>query len=61
VGKTHAAGLAWHSWFDGPDVDGPEGWTKLVQRCVDGIMTSKSRALEKFLKKNKSPSACKVK
>ena len=61
VGKTHAAGLAWHSWFDGPDVDGPEGWTKLVERCVDGIMTSRSKALEKFLKSNKSPSACKVK
>jgi len=61
VAKAHAAGLAWHSWFDGPDVDGPEGWTKLVQRCADGIMTSKPNALERFLRKNKSPSACKVK
>ncbi|MFM8560745.1 MAG: glycerophosphodiester phosphodiesterase family protein [Solirubrobacterales bacterium] len=61
VAKTHADGLAWHSWFDGPDVDGPEGWTKLVERCVDGIMTSKPRALERFLKKNKSPSTCRVK
>ena len=61
VAKTHADGLAWHSWFDGPDVDGPEGWTKLVQRCVDGIMTSRPKALEGFLKKNRSPSACAVK
>ena len=61
VAKTHADGLAWHSWFDGPDVDGPEGWKKLVERCVDGVMTSKPKSLERFLKKNRSPSACRLK
>ena len=61
VEKAHANGLAWHSWFDGPDVDGPEGWAKLVKRCVDGIMTSQPKALARFLKKNKPPSACRVK
>ena len=58
VKATHDAGLAWHSWFDNADVDGPSGWKRLVELCADGIMTSTPRALQKFLKKNRSPAGC---
>lgn len=60
VKAAHDAGLAWHSWFDNADVDGPSGWKRLVELCADGIMTSQPKALKSFLKKNKSPAACKL-
>lgn len=60
VKAAHDAGLAWHSWFDNADVDGPSGWKRLVELCADGIMTSQPKALQKFLKKNKPPAACKL-
>jgi hypothetical protein len=31
----------------------------MVERCADGIMSAYPVALEKFLKKTKSPAACK--
>ena len=60
VMAAHGKGLAWHSWFDDADVDGPSGWKRLVELCADGIMTSTPRALQSFLKKNKPPAACKL-
>lgn len=57
---VHGKGLAWHSWFDNADTDGPTDWKKLVNLCADGIMTSRPKALEKFLKANKPPAACKL-
>ena len=57
---VHDKGLAWHSWFDNADTDGPVDWKKLVDLCADGIMTSQPKALQKFLKKNKPPAACKL-
>ena len=58
IQRAHDEGYAWHSWFSGDDVDGPEGWTKLVALCADGIMTATPVRLEAFLKKHPRPAAC---
>ena len=59
IAKAHAAGYAWQNWFSGDDSDSAVDWAKMVERCADGIMTAYPVALEKFLKKTKSPAACK--
>lgn len=58
IKRAHDEGYAWHSWFSGDDVDGPSGWTTLVDLCADGIMTSHPSALEKFLKAHPRPASC---
>jgi glycerophosphoryl diester phosphodiesterase len=58
IAKAHAAGYAWQNWFDGPDPDTAVSWAKMVDRCGDGIMSSSPALLTKFLKKTKSPAAC---
>jgi glycerophosphoryl diester phosphodiesterase len=58
IQRAHDEGYAWHSWFSGDDVDGPSGWTILVDKCADGIMTAHPAALEKFLKTHPRPPAC---
>lgn len=60
VDKVHAGGYAWHAWFSGTAPDTAATWQTLVDVCVDGIMTSRPKALESFLKTHKSPAACKV-
>ena len=59
IAKAHAAGYAWQNWFSGDDSDSAVDWAKMVERCSDGIMSAYPVALEKFLKKAKSPAACK--
>jgi len=58
IGAAHKAGYAWHVWFGDRDPDAPATWRKLVDLCVDGIMTSRPVALHRFLKGNRSPAAC---
>ena len=58
IQRAHDEGYAWHSWFAGDDVDGPEGWTKLISLCADGIMTATPVKLEKFLKTHPRPAGC---
>jgi glycerophosphoryl diester phosphodiesterase len=58
IARAHQEGYAWHSWFSGDDVDGPSGWTKLVDLCADGIMTASPVTLEKFLKTHPRPASC---
>jgi glycerophosphoryl diester phosphodiesterase len=60
VQKVHDGGYAWHAWFGDQDPDTPATWQKLVDVCVDGIMTARPKALETFLKSHPSPAACKV-
>ena len=40
VARAHAEGYAWQNWFSGDDRDAPGSWRKLVDMCVDGIMTA---------------------
>ena len=58
VARAHAAGYAWQNWFSGDDRDAPRTWRELVVMCVDGIMTSRPRALERVLVGVERPAAC---
>jgi glycerophosphoryl diester phosphodiesterase len=58
VERAHGEGYAVHTWFSGDDVDGPETWPMLVDRCTDGIMTSHPVQLERTLKEQRAPAAC---
>ncbi len=51
VSRTHEGGYAVHTWFGNEDVDGAHNWRKLVDWCVDGIMTSHPVQLEHTLKR----------
>ncbi len=58
VTRAHAQGYAWQNWFSGEDRDAPATWRRLVDFCVDGIMTSRPRALERVLDAKLTPGAC---
>jgi glycerophosphoryl diester phosphodiesterase len=58
VSRAHRERYAVHTWFSGDDVDGTENWSKLVDYCVDGIMTSHPVELERTLKSHRPPAAC---
>jgi glycerophosphoryl diester phosphodiesterase len=58
VARAHREGYAWQNWFSGDDRDAPATWRRLIDMCVDGIMTSRSRALERVLRAHKRPASC---
>ena len=58
VARAHAQGYAWQNWFSGNDSDSAGTWRRLVDMCVDGIMTNHPTKLERVLKKKKAPAAC---
>jgi glycerophosphoryl diester phosphodiesterase len=58
VARAHAQGYAWQNWFSSDDRDYPPSWRRLVDMCVDGIMTSQPAALERVLKKERAPADC---
>jgi glycerophosphoryl diester phosphodiesterase len=58
VARAHAEGYAWQNWFSGDDRDAPASWRKLVDMCVDGIMTASPVALERVLERKSRPASC---
>ncbi len=58
VARAHAEGYAWQNWFSGDDRDAPGSWRKLVDMCVDGIMTASPAALERVLDRKRVPASC---
>ena len=58
VARAHAEGYAWQNWFSSDDRDAPRSWRKLVDMCVDGIMTSSPAALERVLDRKRVPASC---
>jgi glycerophosphoryl diester phosphodiesterase len=58
VRRAHQERYAVHTWFGDVDVDGPETWRQIVERCADGIMTSHPVQLEKTLRSHRPPRAC---
>jgi glycerophosphoryl diester phosphodiesterase len=58
VSRAHQERYAVHTWFGDLDVDGPETWRQLLDRCTDGIMTSHPVQLEKTLRSHRPPRAC---
>jgi glycerophosphoryl diester phosphodiesterase len=60
VTRAHGESYAVHTWFGDLDVDDAKNWRKLVDSCVDGIMTSHPVQLEKTLRSHRPPRACKA-
>jgi glycerophosphoryl diester phosphodiesterase len=58
VARAHREGYAWQNWFSADDRDGAESWRRLITICVDGIITSRPRALEQVLRSEERPSSC---
>jgi glycerophosphoryl diester phosphodiesterase len=58
VARAHADGYAWHNWFSSMDSDSPPTWRTMVDYCVDGIMTSRPRKLEKTLQSYTAAQPC---
>jgi glycerophosphoryl diester phosphodiesterase len=57
VARAHAQGFAWHTWLS-DDGESRQTWTKLIDWCVDGVMTAKPVAFEKLLKSHPAPASC---
>src|SRR3954470_6403983 len=57
VARAHKAGYAWHTWLS-DDGESPATWTKLIDWCVDGVMTARPVAFEKLRKAHPRPAAC---
>ena len=52
-------GYAWQNWFSGDDRDYAPSWRRLVDMCVDGIMTSQPRgARARAERKTQVPADC---
>ncbi len=58
VARAHREGYGWQNWFSGDDRDAPGTWRRLINMCVDGIMTSRSTVLERVLRRHDRPAAC---
>jgi glycerophosphoryl diester phosphodiesterase len=57
VAHAHQDGFAWHTWLSN-DGESPATWTKLIDWCVDGVMTARPVAFEKLLKAHRRPASC---
>jgi glycerophosphoryl diester phosphodiesterase len=58
IARAHSEGYAWQNWFGNGDPDAPATWRSLIDKCVDGTMTSHPRAYEKVLRAHKRPASC---
>ena len=58
VARAHRAGYGWQTWFADQDVDGPASWGKLIDACVDGVMTARPVAFQRFRRSHREPSSC---
>jgi glycerophosphoryl diester phosphodiesterase len=58
VARAHSEGYAWQNWFSGDDRDARRTWRRLIDMCVDGIMTARPRALERVLAQRERPPSC---
>ncbi|MBI5107102.1 MAG: glycerophosphodiester phosphodiesterase [Solirubrobacterales bacterium] len=57
VARAHKDGYAWHTWLSN-DGESPATWRKLIDWCVDGVMTARPVAFERLLKRHKRPASC---
>ncbi|HTE63011.1 MAG TPA: glycerophosphodiester phosphodiesterase family protein [Solirubrobacteraceae bacterium] len=57
VARAHADGYAWHTWLS-DDNESPATWRRLIDWCVDGVMTARPVAFEKVLRAHRAPEAC---
>ena len=57
VARAHAAGYAWHTWLSN-DGESAATWRRLIDWCVDGVMTARPVAFERVLRDHDVPEAC---
>jgi glycerophosphoryl diester phosphodiesterase len=57
VARAHREGYAWHTWLSN-DGESPAIWRRLIDWCVDGVMTARPVAFEKVLRGHPAPEAC---
>jgi glycerophosphoryl diester phosphodiesterase len=57
VARAHADGYAWHTWLS-DDGESAATWRRLIDWCVDGVMTARPVAFEKVLRSHPAPEAC---
>jgi glycerophosphoryl diester phosphodiesterase len=57
VARAHGDGYAWHVWLSN-DGESPATWNKLIDWCVDGVMTARPKAFEKALRARSAPAGC---
>jgi glycerophosphoryl diester phosphodiesterase len=57
VAHAHRDGYAWHTWLS-DDTESPATWTKLIDWCVDGVMTARPVVFEKTLRAHARPASC---
>jgi hypothetical protein len=58
VTAVRGLAVAWQNWFSSDGRDAPATWRRLIDMCVDGIMTARPRALERVLRGHPRPGAC---
>jgi glycerophosphoryl diester phosphodiesterase len=57
VARAHREGYAWHTWLS-DDGESPATWRRLIDWCVDGVMTARPVAFERVLRGHPAPEAC---
>jgi glycerophosphoryl diester phosphodiesterase len=57
VARAHTDGYAWHTWLS-DDGESRTTWRRLIDWCVDGVMTARPVAFEKVLRSHPAPEAC---
>jgi glycerophosphoryl diester phosphodiesterase len=57
VARAHRDGYAWHTWLSN-DGESRATWRKLLDWCVDGVMTARPLAFEKVLRAHRRPASC---
>lgn len=57
VARAHRDGYAWHVWLS-DDGESRETWGQLIDWCVDGVMTARPVAFERFRRTHAVPETC---
>ena len=57
VARAHRDGFAWHTWLS-DDGESVATWQRLIDQCVDGVMTSRPIAFERTLRAHGVPAGC---
>jgi glycerophosphoryl diester phosphodiesterase len=57
VRRAHDGGFAWQVWLS-DDGEGPATWNRLLDACVDGVMTARPVAFERLLRARGTRRGC---
>ena len=54
VARAHRGGYAWHTWLS-DDGEGVPTWTRLIDDCVDGVMTAAAGEVREAAEEARAP------